>query len=110
MILAPGFLDDVVRKGDVLMAGLKQIVADFPSVFEGARGKGLILGLKCVVPAGEVQAAFTAQGLMTVTAGENVVRIVPPLVITDSDIAEAVAMMRRGAAACVPGAAKVAAQ
>ena len=110
IILAPGFLNEVVRKGDVLMAELKKIAADFPSVFEGARGKGLILGLKCVVPAGEVQAAFTAQGLMTVTAGENVVRIVPPLVITDGDIAEAVAMMRRGAAACVPGAAKVAAQ
>ncbi len=102
VILAPGFLDDVVRKGNVLMAELRKIVTEFPTVFSEARGKGLILGLKCVVPAGEVQAAFTAQGLMTVTAGDNVLRIVPPLVITDSDIAEAVAMMRRGAATCVP--------
>ena len=102
VILAPGFLDDVVRKGNVLMADLRKIVTEFPTVFSEARGKGLILGLKCVVPAGEVQAAFTAQGLMTVTAGDNVLRIVPPLVITDSDIAEAVAMMRRGAATCVP--------
>jgi len=102
VILAPGFLDEVVRKGNVLMAELRKIVAEYPTVFSEARGKGLILGLKCLVPAGEVQAAFTAQGLMTVTAGENVVRIVPPLVITDSDIAEAVAMMRRGAATCVP--------
>jgi len=102
VILAPGFLDEVVRKGNVLMAELRKIVAEYPTVFSEARGKGLILGLKCLVPAGEVQAAFTAQGLMTVTAGENVVRIVPPLVITDSDIAEAVAMMRCGAATCVP--------
>jgi len=102
VILAPGFLDEVVRKGNVLMAELRKIVAEYPTVFSEARGKGLILGLKCLVPAGEVQAAFTAQGLMTVTAGENVLRIVPPLVITDSDIAEAVAMMRRGAATCVP--------
>ena len=104
VILAPGFLDEVVRKGNVLMAELRKICAEFPTVFSEARGKGLILGLKCLVPAGEVQAAFTGQGLMTVTAGENVVRIVPPLVITDSDIAAAVAMMRRGAATCVPAA------
>lgn len=104
VILAPGFLDEVVRKGNVLMAELRKICAEFPTVFSEARGKGLILGLKCLVPAGEVQAAFTGQGLMTVTAGENVVRIVPPLVITDSDIADAVAMMRRGAATCVPAA------
>ena len=104
VILAPGFLDEVVRKGNVLMAELRKICTEFPTVFSEARGKGLILGLKCLVPAGEVQAAFTAQGLMTVTAGENVVRIVPPLVITDSDIADAVAMMRRGAATCVPAA------
>ena len=108
IIMAPGFLGEVIRKGDVLKAELAKMVVDFPTVFSEARGKGLILGLKCEVPAGGVQAAFTAEGLMTVTAGENVVRIVPPLVITDSDIAEAVAMMRRGAAACVPATAQAA--
>jgi acetylornithine/N-succinyldiaminopimelate aminotransferase len=97
VILAPGFLDGVVAKGKVLGAALAGLVADFPGVFEGTRGFGLIQGLKCVLPAGDVQAAFTAEGLMTVTAGENVVRMVPPLVLTDSDIAEAAAMMRRAA-------------
>ena len=108
IIMAPGFLGEVIRKGNVLKAELAKMVVDFPTVFSEARGKGLILGLKCEVPAGGVQAAFTAEGLMTVTAGENVVRIVPPLVITDSDITEAVAMMRRGAAACVPAVAQAA--
>ena len=101
-IASPHFAE-VVRNPKV-MAELRKICTEFPTVFSEARGKGLILGLKCLVPAGEVQAAFTGQGLMTVTAGENVVRIVPPLVITDSDIADAVAMMRRGAATCVPAA------
>ncbi len=108
VILAPGFLAEVERKGNVLKAELAKIAAEFPALFVEARGKGLILGLKCIGPAGEMQAAFTAQGLMTVTAGDNVVRIVPPLVINDSDIAEAVAMMRRGAASLMPSAAQAA--
>ena len=110
VLLAPGFLDEVVRKGAVLGAALAEMVADFPAVFEESRGKGLIQGLKCVLPAGQVQAAFTAEGLLSVTAGENVVRLVPPLVITDADLAEAVAMMRRGAAACLAAASKVVAK
>jgi acetylornithine/N-succinyldiaminopimelate aminotransferase len=98
IVLAPGFLDDVNRKGGVLWSAMSKLVAEFPRVFVDVRGAGLIQGLKCVVPAGDVQAAFTAAGLLTVTAGDNVVRLVPPLVITDADITEAVAMMRKGAA------------
>ena len=110
VLLAPGFLDGVVRIGEALGAELARLVAQFPAVFEEARGIGLIQGLKCVVPAGEVQAAFVAEGLLSVTAGENVVRLVPPLVITEADLADAVAMMRRGAARCLPSAGKVAAK
>ncbi len=110
VILAPGFLPEVDRKARVLWRALEGLVAEYPAVFEEARGAGLILGLKCVVPAGEVQAAFIAEGLLSVTAGENVVRLVPPLVITDSDIADAVEMMRRGARRCLPSMAQVAAK
>ena len=53
-----------------------------------SRGTGLIQGLKCVVPAADVQAAFTAEGLLSVVAGENVVRLVPPLVVTDADLGD----------------------
>ena len=109
VLLAPGFLDGVVRKGEILAAGLADLVRDFPAVFIQARGKGLIQGLRCEVPAGDVQAAFTAEGLLSVVAGENVVRLVPPLVLTEADIAEALTIMRRGAARCL-AAAKVAAK
>jgi len=110
VLLAPGFLAEVTRKGRVLAAALGKLVTEFPAVFESARGTGLIQGLKCVLPAGEVQAAFVAEGLLSVTAGENVVRLVPPLVLTDADLAEAAEMMRRGAARCLPSASKVAAK
>jgi acetylornithine/N-succinyldiaminopimelate aminotransferase len=98
VMLAPGFLAEVERKGKVLWAALTALAAEFPRVFADARGAGLLLGLKCLPPAGEVQAAMAEAGLLVMTAGDNVLRLVPPLVITDADIAEAVAMLRQGAA------------
>ena len=96
IILAPGFLDEVVRKGELLRSKLEAVVAEYPNVVSEVRGKGLILGLKSEVPNTELQDAFIAEGLLAVAAGENVVRLVPPLVITDSDIEEAVTMIRQG--------------
>ena len=110
VMLAPGFLQDVTRKGQVLWDALSRLVHEEPEVFGGVRGAGLMQGLQCLVPNGEVQAAFTAEGLLSVAAGDNVVRLVPPLVVTDADIAEAVEMMRRGARRVRPSQAMVAAK
>ena len=110
VMLAPGFLADVTRKGQLLWDELTTLVQDEPEVFTEVRGAGLMQGLKCLVPNGEVQAAFTAEGLLSVAAGDNVVRLVPPLVVTDADIADAMAMMRRGARRVRPSQAKVAAK
>jgi acetylornithine/N-succinyldiaminopimelate aminotransferase len=62
------------------------------------------------VPNTEAQAAFTAEGLLSVAAGDNVVRLVPPLVITDADIADAVDMLHRGARRLRPSAVQAAAK
>ena len=102
VILAPGFLDEVDRKARRLWSMLEQLVAEHPNVLEEVRGAGLILGLKSRVPNTELQDAFMAEGLLSVAAGENVVRLVPPLVLTDADIDQAVEMMRRGARRCEP--------
>ncbi len=110
VMLAPGFLDDVARKGRTLRAGLEAIAREFPSVFEDARGMGLLQGLKCAIPQAEVQAACVAEGLMAITAGENVLRLAPPLVVTDADIEEALGMLRRAARRCLPSAGKEAAK
>ncbi|MBV9117761.1 MAG: aspartate aminotransferase family protein [Acetobacteraceae bacterium] len=110
VLLAPGFLDDVARKGAKLRAGLEEIAREFPSVFEDVRGLGLLLGMKCAVPQAEAQAACVAEGLLAITAGENVLRLAPPLVITDSDIDEALRMLRRAARRCLPSAATQAAK
>ena len=104
VILAPGFLAEVDRKARKLWFALEAVVAEYPAVLAEVRGAGLILGLKGVVPNTELQNAFTAEGLLTVAAGDNVVRLVPPLVLTDADVDEGVAMIRRGVRRCMPSA------
>ena len=100
VMLAPGFLADVERKGKKLRAELEEIRRDFPRVFEDVRGSGFILGLKCRIPQNEVQQAMLAEGLLALTAGDNVLRLTPPLVASDADIEAAVGMMRRGTERC----------
>jgi len=110
VVLAPGFLPELDRRARLLWRGLLALAEDFPEVFEGVRGAGLLLGLKCAVPNTEVQAAFLAEGLLSVGAGDNVVRLAPPLIVGEAEIAEALRMMARGARRCLPSAAKVAAK
>ncbi len=100
VVLAPGFLGEVARKGEWLWDALGEVVRDCPDVFEEVRGAGLMLGLRCRVPNTAVQQACTEEGLLAVAAGDNVLRLVPPLVLTDADAAEAVAMIRRAAGRC----------
>ncbi len=110
VMLEPGFLDAVVAKGKRLRAGLDAIVREGPSVFDEARGQGLLLGLKCAIPVGEVLAACIAEGLLPITAGENVLRLAPPLVLTEGECDEAIDMLRRAARRSQPSAAKAAAK
>ena len=110
VILAPRFLEDVERKGHKLRAEMDKLAREFPQVYEDARGMGLLQGLKCVLPQGEVQAACIAEGLMAITAGENVLRLAPPLVVTDADLDEAMAMLRRATLRVLPSKAKAAAK
>jgi acetylornithine/N-succinyldiaminopimelate aminotransferase len=97
VILAPGFLDGVARRGVRLQAGLESLAHRQSNVFAGVRGTGLMLGLVCALPNTEVQKACVAEGLLTVAAGENVLRLVPPLVITEADIDEALLRLARAA-------------
>jgi acetylornithine/N-succinyldiaminopimelate aminotransferase len=71
---------------------------------------GLLLGLKCAIPVSEVQAACLAEGLLAITAGENVLRLAPPLVIAEAEIDEALGMLERGARRALPSAARAAAK
>ncbi len=93
------FLDHVSRKAAQFRQGLEGLVAQHPRVFAQVRGQGLMLGLKCVVPNGDVVKAAYAQHLLCVPAADNVLRLLPALNIPDVDIAEAIARLDRSALA-----------
>ncbi len=105
IIAEEGFLAEVRRKAGLLRQKLEGLVAAHPEVFEGVRGAGLMLGLKCRVAPADVVAAGHAQHLLTVPAADNVVRLLPPLTITDDEIAEAVARLDAAARSLAPQAA-----
>ena len=97
IIAEDGFLAEVNRKGALLRQKLEGLVAAHPEVFEGVRGSGLMLGLKCRVAPAELVKAGYAEHILTVPAADDVVRLLPPLNITDEEIGEAVARLDRAA-------------
>ena len=97
VLTAPGFLDDVRARAGALRQKLEGLVAAHPDVFIGVRGSGLMLGLVCKPSNLDVVAACYAEQLITVPAGDNVIRLLPPLNISDRDIAEAVNRLDRAA-------------
>ena len=102
VMLAPGFLPQVEANAALLREGLEQLARRHAGAIAGVRGKGMILGLECRGANTELQAALRRQRLLTVTAGENVVRLVPPLIIGPREIDQAVAAID---AACLKEAA-----
>ncbi|MFD1788206.1 aspartate aminotransferase family protein [Sphingomonas floccifaciens] len=100
VMLEPGFFDHVAAMGDRLRGAFEQMIPNHDDLFEEIRGKGLMLGIKMKEPA--VARDFVAHlrdnhGLLTVAAGENVFRVLPPLVIDESHIAECVERLSAGA-------------
>lgn len=95
IIADEAFLDRVRRKSERLIAGLRAVVAEYPTVFAEVRGEGLLLGLHCRVPVELVVTAARANGLLSVVAGDNVMRLLPPLIISDSEIDEGLRRLRR---------------
>jgi len=99
IITAPGFLEQVAAKGALFRQGLEGLVAAHPTVFEGVRGQGLILGLKCRATNTDIVKAAYAQAVLTVPAADNVIRLLPALNIPDADITEALTRLDRAAQA-----------
>jgi acetylornithine/N-succinyldiaminopimelate aminotransferase len=97
VVLAPGFLDRVRRTALLLKQRLAELKDRHPAIIAEVRGEGLLIGLRALVPAGSLVDALRAEKLLTVAAGENVVRLLPPLIIGEDDIAEAIMRIDRAA-------------
>jgi len=93
VMLEPGFFARVEAMGRLLRGRLADLVATYPKLFAELRGAGLLLGIRCVVPAADFVTRLRENGLLTLTAGENVLRILPPLVVTEAEIGEAVGII-----------------
>ncbi len=95
VVLAPGFLDRVRRTAILFKQRLAELKDRHPAVIAEVRGEGLLLGLRALTPSAELVDELRAEKLLTAASGENVVRLLPPLIIGQAEIAEAVAMIDR---------------
>ncbi len=95
VMLEKDFLPHVDRVARLLKAELDKLVAKYPKVFAEARGAGLLLGLRCVATNNEIMDALRQEGLLTVSAGDNVLRLLPPLILTEAQVAEAIGIIDR---------------
>jgi acetylornithine/N-succinyldiaminopimelate aminotransferase len=93
VMLADGFLAGAATKGETLLARVQRIAGSYPTVLAEARGRGLMIGLKCAVPNAALNDALRRHNVLAVLAGDNVVRFLPPLIIEESHIDEACAAL-----------------
>ena len=98
VMLAPGFLDRVRLNGLLFKQRLAEIKDRYPSLIAEVRGEGLLIGVRAQVPPGELVDALRAEKMIAVAAGDNVVRLLPPLIISEEEIAEGIRRLDRACA------------
>ncbi|HEV2337168.1 MAG TPA: aspartate aminotransferase family protein [Stellaceae bacterium] len=96
-MLEPGFFERVQRISRVLQDRLSTLVGAYPKLFAELRGSGLLIGIRCQpeLTAGDFVAKLRAEGLLCLTAGENVLRILPPLIVGDAEIEEGLQILNK---------------
>jgi acetylornithine/N-succinyldiaminopimelate aminotransferase len=98
VMLEPGFLDRVRHTALLFKQRLAEIKDRYPSVIAEVRGEGLLVGVRAVVPAAALVDALRAERMIAVPSGDNVVRLLPPLIVSEQEIAEGVARLDRACA------------
>ncbi len=93
VVLAPDFLPHVEKVANFARQQLGSLISEHPSVFEDVRGEGLMLGLKMKVPNAEFVDRLRSHHMLAVGAGGNVVRLLPPLIINEDHVREAVKIL-----------------
>src|SRR5438094_3207790 len=95
VVLADGFLERVRKVSIVLKQKLAEIKDRYPTVIAELRGEGLLVGLRAVGPSGELVDELRAEKMITVAAGDNAVRLLPPLIVSEAEISDAVSRIDR---------------
>ncbi|WP_186294353.1 aspartate aminotransferase family protein [Bradyrhizobium guangdongense] len=99
VMLKPGFFDHVQKMSLLLKQKLASVIDRHPDIVSEVRGEGLLIGIKAVVPSGDLVAGLRNEKLLTVGAGDNVVRFLPPLIVTEAELDESVARLERACTA-----------
>jgi acetylornithine/N-succinyldiaminopimelate aminotransferase len=98
-MLAPGFFERMGQMSLLFKQRLAEMKDRHPTIIAEVRGEGMLIGLRTVVPNGELVDALRAEKLLAVAAGDNVVRLLPPLIVEEAEIAEGIARLDRAATA-----------
>ncbi len=109
VMLAPGFFEHMRKMSLLLKQRLAEMKDRHPTIIAELRGEGLLVGVRTVVPNGELVDALRAEKLLAVAVGDNVVRLLPPLIVQEAEIAEGIARLDRAATALEQAAARKAA-
>src|SRR5436309_5308127 len=109
VMLKPGFFEHVQRMSLLFKQKLASVIDRHPDVLAEVRGEGLLIGVKAVAPSGDLVTALREQKLLTVGAGDNVVRFLAPLIVTEAEIEQSVACLERACTALSSGQLKKAA-
>jgi acetylornithine/N-succinyldiaminopimelate aminotransferase len=102
VVLKPGFVEHVQKMSLLLKQKLASVVDRYPGVLSEVRGEGLLIGVKAVVPSGDLITALRNEKLLTVGAGDNVVRFLAPLIVTEAEIDQSIASLERACATLSP--------
>src|SRR6201994_1519707 len=98
VMLKPGFFEHVQKMSLLLKQKLASVVDRYPTVLSEVRGEGLLIGVKAVVPSGDLVTALREQKLLTVGAGDNVVRFLAPLIVTEAEIDQSIQSLEHACA------------
>ncbi len=98
VVMADGFLERMRKNALLLKQRLAELKDRHSSVIAEVRGEGLLIGLRMVPQASEMVDELRAEKMITVAAGDNVVRLLPPLIIGEKEIAEAIGCIDRACA------------
>jgi acetylornithine/N-succinyldiaminopimelate aminotransferase len=99
VMLKPGFFDHVQKMSLLLKQKLASVVDRFPAILSEVRGEGLLIGVKAAVPSADLVTALRGEKLLTVGAGDNVVRFLAPLIVSEAEIEHSVQCLERACAA-----------
>jgi acetylornithine/N-succinyldiaminopimelate aminotransferase len=95
VMLADGFLDHVRDVSLYLWQGLGSLIEAYPDIIETVRGEGLMIGIKCKTENTKLHLAMRAENMLAVLAGDNVVRLLPPLILTREECRDALDRIAR---------------